>query len=165
VRRRSSRTVIGQLQDGRKFRGTCPSCDEDFLLADAVLFAIDDVPPEEALAAIRAAREGIRERREALSRARERMSKRAEKTSEAVNLGKIVEKIVPSFSTFEHSAGDCRALFEPIDYLIFQGLSSPSLVDSLLFVDVKSGKSRLSAGQRMIRKAVEDGNVEFSPID
>jgi predicted Holliday junction resolvase-like endonuclease len=93
------------------------------------------------------------------------MSKRAQKTSETVNLGKIVEKIVPSFASFAHAPGDCRALFEPIDYLIFSGLSSRSRVDSLHFVDVKSGKARLSPGQRSIKTIVEAGAVEFSTLE
>jgi predicted Holliday junction resolvase-like endonuclease len=162
--KKSSRALIVQLQRDKRFRGTCPGCNDDFLLADAVLFSIDDEPPEAAFAAIEVAREGIRKREEELAYARERMSKRAQKTSEAVNLGKIVEKIVPSFASFAHRPGDCRALFEPIDYLIFSGLTSRRLVDSLLFVDVKSGKARLSNNQRKIKKVVEDGAVDFATI-
>jgi predicted Holliday junction resolvase-like endonuclease len=162
---RSSKTVIAQLQGDRRFMGTCPLCNNDFFLADAVLFGIDDAPPEEALAAIQAARAAIKERKEEVIEARERMSDRAAKISEAVNIGKIVEKIVPSFSSFEHSPGDCRALFEPIDYLIFSGLTKTGKVDSLLFVDVKSGNARLSYDQRAIKGAIEAGAVDFATID
>jgi predicted Holliday junction resolvase-like endonuclease len=79
----------------------------------------------------------------------------------AVNLGKIVEKIVPSFSSFSYEAGDCRALFEPIDYLVFSGLAKRNRVEALFFVDVKSGHARLSSMQHSIKKAIESGAVRF----
>jgi predicted Holliday junction resolvase-like endonuclease len=139
----------------------CPVCNEDFRLADAALFALSGEPPDAALAAIAAMRERIKERKSNLAKARERMTARAEKTAHAVNLGKIIEKIVPSFSSFSYSSGDCRALFEPVDYLIFSGLASRGLVDSLLFVDVKSGKARLTNMQRDIKDRVEAGAVKF----
>src|SRR5208282_1509770 len=101
--------------------------------------------------AIKVLREKIRDRKDQLAQARDRMTKRAQNTAAAVNLGKIVEKIVPSFSSFPHVSGDCRALFEPIDYLIFSGLTKARKVDSLLFVDVKSGNARLNKTQRSIK--------------
>jgi predicted Holliday junction resolvase-like endonuclease len=160
--RARTQSVIAELQRERRFKGTCPRCGEDFRLADATLFALGDEPPELALAAIAAAREQITERKAELARARQRMTERAERTAQAVNLGKIIEKIVPSFASFAYSAGDCRALFEPIDYLVFPGLVRSGRVDALLFVDVKSGRARLSGIQKDIKARVEAGAVKFA---
>ncbi|SHG56158.1 Holliday junction resolvase-like protein [Bradyrhizobium erythrophlei] len=159
--KKPTQTLIAELKRNKRFMGTCPTCGDDFRLADAALFALDEKPPDAALAAIAAMRERIKERRTDLAKARERMTARAEKTAHAVNLGKIIEKILPSFSSFPHSAGDCRALFEPIDYLIFSGLAARGQVESLLFVDVKSGKARLTGTQRNIKERVEAGAVKF----
>jgi predicted Holliday junction resolvase-like endonuclease len=90
------------------------------------------------------------------------MTKRAEATAHAVNLGKIIEKIVPSFAAFNCNTGDCRARFEPVDYLIFSGLTEKASVEALYFVDVKSGGARLNSSQRLIRDAVNAGAVRFS---
>ncbi len=73
----------------------------------------------------------------------------------------IVEKIVPSFPSFAYVAGDCRAMFEPIDYLVFSGLTTRDRVEALFFVEVKSGNARLTGSQQSIKKAVEDGSVQF----
>jgi predicted Holliday junction resolvase-like endonuclease len=159
--RKSSKSIIAELKRNKRFMGTCPICNEDFRLTDAALFALDDKTPEVALAAIQGMRERIAERKSELANARQRMTERAKKTAHAVNLGKIIEKIVPSFSSFSYLAGDCRALFEPIDYLIFSGLTEQSRVDALLFVDVKSGKARLTDIQKSIKDKVESGNVSF----
>jgi predicted Holliday junction resolvase-like endonuclease len=129
------------------------------------LFSIHGRPPEEALAAIQAAREAIRERKEEMARARTRMTEGAQATARAVNLGKIVEKIAPSFPSFSYAVGDCRALFEPIDYLIFSGLTHGRQVDAIYFVDVKSGRARLTAKQQSIKAVVESGAVKYKLTD
>jgi predicted Holliday junction resolvase-like endonuclease len=154
-------TLIAEIQRDKRFKATCPVCMEDFALADAVVFALGSEPPAAALAALKAMRARIRERKQALRASRERMTKGARRTAEAVNLGMIVEKIVPSFPSFAYEAGDCRAMFEPIDYLIFSGLAKPNRVGALYFVDVKSGNARPSAPQQSIKKAVESGAVKF----
>jgi predicted Holliday junction resolvase-like endonuclease len=159
-----SRELIAELQRDKRFMGTCPSCLDEFRLADAALFSIDDTPPAAALAAIQAARQAIKERRDELARAKVRMTERAQITAQAVNLGKIVEKIVPSFASFGYAPGDCRALFEPVDYLIFSGLTGRQKVEALYFVDVKSGAARLSTKQRSIKEAVDAGAVKFRLI-
>jgi predicted Holliday junction resolvase-like endonuclease len=52
-------------------------------------------------------------------------------------------------------------LFEPVDYLIFSGLTGRRKVDALYFVDVKSGAARLTAKQRIIKEVVDAGRVKF----
>ena len=160
----SLKAFIADLQRDPRFKGTCPACMEDFRLADAVLFALSDQPPKAALTALAAMRERIKERKRELARSRELMTKTARRTAEAVNLGKIVEKIVPSFASFSYEPGDCRALFEPIDYLVFSGLAKQNQVEALFFVDVKSGSARLSRAQASIKSAVEAGSVRFGMI-
>jgi predicted Holliday junction resolvase-like endonuclease len=161
----SSKAVIHEFRHNKKFRGTCPDCGHTFRLADIVMYSLADSPPQEAAEAIRNLRAHLRERRDQLSRLRERMTTRAQTTAAAVNLGKIVEKILPSFSSFAHPAGDCRALFEPIDYIVFSGLAKHRLVDKLLFIDVKSGGARLTKDQRNIKQVVESGDVAFRTTD
>jgi predicted Holliday junction resolvase-like endonuclease len=153
--------LISELQRDKRFKATCPACMEDFALSDAVLFALDAEPPPAALAALKAMRARIRERKAALRDSRERMTTGARRTAEAVNLGMIVEKIVPSFPSFAYEASDCRAMFEPIDYLVFSGLTARNQVEAVYFVEVKSGNARLTGSQQSIKKVVEDGSVQF----
>jgi predicted Holliday junction resolvase-like endonuclease len=104
---------------------------------------------------------GIQERKRELAAQRELMTTRAQCTSTAVNLGKIIEKIVPSFQGFGYTAADCRALFEPLDYLVFSGPTASGRIDALAFIDVKSGRSRLNSTQRDIKAIVESRKVRF----
>jgi predicted Holliday junction resolvase-like endonuclease len=161
----AAKVLIAELQRDRRFKATCPVCMEDFALADAVLFALNGAPPPAALAALKAMRARIKDRKAALRASQQRMTKGARRTAEAVNLGKIVEKIVPSFASFSYEPGDCRALFEPIDYLVFTGLARQNRVEAIFFVDVKSGNARLSPMQRGIKQAVERGAVRFETLE
>lgn len=156
--------LIRQLKRDRSLFAECPSCNETFRLADSELFPASGDWPAEALAILQRKRQEIRERRAELKALKARMTSGAQRTSEAVNLGKIVEKIAPSFPAFEFDRGDCRSLLEPIDYVIFQGLARRGRVEALHFVDVKSGKASLTKGQKQIRDQVKAGRVTFKRL-
>ncbi len=78
-----------------------------------------------------------------------------------VNVGKIVEEIAPSLSTFPYKGADCRSLLDPIDYVVFEGLSTQNKVTNLHFLDVKTGASKLNDHQKQVKDAVEKQHVEF----
>ena len=42
-----------------------------------------------------------------------------------------------------------------IDYIIFEGLSEKKRVEKIIFMDIKSGKARLSQKQKKIKAAIE----------
>jgi len=44
---------------------------------------------------------------------------------------------------------------------VFSGLTTRDRVEALFFVEVKSGNARLTGSQQSIKKAVEDGSVQF----
>jgi predicted Holliday junction resolvase-like endonuclease len=154
--------LLEQIRKAAKLYATCPTCDEEFPISKAVLFSIRDPLPPEANDKIQDMRALLTERRHDLKRMRERATTVAARTAQSVNLGKILEKIVPSFRAFAFSPRDCRALFEPIDYIVFKGLTQNNKVEALYFVDIKSGRATLTARERMIRRTIERGHVQFA---
>ena len=73
----------------------------------------------------------------------------------------MLERIAPSLDGFKFEQNDCRSLFDPIDYVIFEGLTKKGKVDKIIIVDIKSGNARLSGKQRKIKELVNDKKVEF----
>jgi predicted Holliday junction resolvase-like endonuclease len=59
---------------------------------------------------------------------------------------------------------DSKFLGDPVDLLVFNGLSN-GRVDSLSFVEVKTGKARLNAHQKSIKAAIEDQKVGFKVFE
>ena len=88
----------------------------------------------------------------------------AVKRSRAVSLGKAVEHLVPFMPDFPHDPGDARFLGAPIDFVVFAGLRQRDRVDEIVFVEVKSGRGRLSARERSVRDAVLDGRVVWREV-
>ena len=156
--------LISALKRNKRMFGDCPHCGDEFRLASAKLFSAKDGFPEEVLSRIVEIKQSLKDRRQELKDMKHRMTDRARITVESVNLGKILEKIVPSFNGFQYPTQDCRSLFEPVDYLIFSGMSRIGEVDALVFLDVKSGGARLTKSQKEIAGVVQRGDVRVEVI-
>jgi predicted Holliday junction resolvase-like endonuclease len=75
-------------------------------------------------------------------------------------LGKTLEKIVPMFPGFRHHPYDVRPIFDPVDFVVFDGYFQGKVTD-ITFVEFKTGQSRLSQIQDSIRETVERKRVHF----
>jgi predicted Holliday junction resolvase-like endonuclease len=77
--------------------------------------------------------------------------------------GKTLEKLVPFLEKFGHDPHDVRWIGDPVDLVVFDGYSESGRkkIDSITFVEVKSGESNLSPGQKGIRGAVERKKVRW----
>lgn len=80
--------------------------------------------------------------------------------SQAVTLGKVTEHIIPYLPDFAFNPKDVRFLGTPVDFVAFDGLSA-GRVEKVVFVEVKTAGSKLSARERSVKAAVEAGSVEW----
>lgn len=103
------------------------------------------------------------ERQEELKDKINNATKKAQVTTKAVNIGKNLEKILPTMADFKWVVPDSRFLGDPIDLLTFNGLSQNN-VESLSFIEVKSGSARLSNRQKSIRDAIQDHKVSYKGL-
>jgi predicted Holliday junction resolvase-like endonuclease len=79
--------------------------------------------------------------------------------SRSTLLGHLFERLAPFFQRFDHDPRDVRALMNPIDYVVFDGLTVSRRVDRVVFVEVKCGTSKESSAQKSIVQAVREGRV------
>lgn len=73
--------------------------------------------------------------------------------------GKVLENVSPYLPDFKWNPRDCRFLGSPIDFIVFDGLSDYKDEVTVIFVEVKSGKSNLTKREREIKKAIIDKRV------
>ncbi len=85
--------------------------------------------------------------------------------SYAVNLGKITEHLVPFHTKFPFNPKDARFIGSPIDLIVFDGLDEEKEDITIYFVEIKTGKSRLSARQAKIKSAVEKREIIWYDIN
>jgi len=157
-------SILRTLRTDPDFWGTCPHCRDQFPIAQSNVFELTDRIPEIALAQIEELKAALKQQRQQLARTKQLMTDRAAATAEVVHVGKICEKIVPSFAGFPFAPRDCRSLLEPIDFVAFSGLSETGAVRAIEFVEVKTGKASLSPIQKAVAAAVRAGKVEFDVI-
>jgi predicted Holliday junction resolvase-like endonuclease len=152
------------LDDIKKQHGLtieCPSCCSAFRASDAKLFDATKRLHGDALEVLRELQEQLEYDRGGL-RAKRIAARNTSQTAARTSItGNVVEKIAAALPGFVFDAGDCRMLSEPIDLVVFKGFAARRRIDALGFVEIKSGRSRLTAEQHAIRTVVEAGNVEL----
>jgi len=79
--------------------------------------------------------------------------------------GQATEHLAPLLQN-DYNPKDFRFLANPIDYIIYDGLSDLSDkvrkdINKIVFLDIKTGSSNLTTIQRRIRDAIQEGRVEF----
>ncbi|RAL56177.1 hypothetical protein BLM37_01450 [Candidatus Gracilibacteria bacterium GN02-873] len=77
--------------------------------------------------------------------------------------GEIYEKILPSMPNFPYAPKDMVFVGKGTDYIIFDGLSEGDLRE-IIFLEIKSGKSRLNANEKMIKKILDEKIVRFAEM-
>ena len=166
------KSIITELNQIQGLKIECPECGETFKAQSAKLFSIKEDLPQNVLRFIKHKNSelnqeliDIKEQRKELRERGKAKPIQIKVTTEAVNFGKIVEKIIPAFKDFPFKARDCRALYEPIDYVVFNNLSKTGVVDSITFADVKSGNARLQDNQQQIKRLVEKGKIKLTVTD
>jgi len=158
-----SKEIIRTLEDAG-FHAECPCCEESVLLRDCGLFYMDDFS-ERGQEVYEQYKLELQERKSELRERRRHISRSSETQARATNVGFILERLAPSLSTFRHQCGDCRSLFDPIDYVIFEGLCQNGIVSRIIFADIKTGNGSLSHRQREIRGLVNQKRVEFDTYE
>lgn len=163
--------VIAELQQAKNIRAQCPHCDGEFWISKATIFdALGELPPtaqqfkDEKEKSFQERAAEIQERIAALKGRVYSANVRSEHSAMSVNLGFILEKLALGFANFPHNPEDCRALYEPIDYIAFDGLTQANALESIAFMDVKTGKATLNGRQKMIKRAIEEGKVDYKEV-
>lgn len=91
------------------------------------------------------------------------------KRSRSVMRGQATEHLAP-YMMDDTNPKDCRFMGNPVDYVVFDGLSAVTdktakEINEIKFVDIKTGKSNLNTAQRRIRDAINEGKVSFQIVN
>jgi predicted Holliday junction resolvase-like endonuclease len=82
--------------------------------------------------------------------------------------GRISEQMAPLLPEFPYSPADARFIGNPIDFVVFDGYTDAKDGNgdqvTVVLVEVKKGKGRLTREETLIRKAVEEGRVSWKTI-
>ncbi len=138
----------------------CGCCNGEFKLSDSILFDGTKPFPTDALDVKNTLIDGLKQAEEDLKKRKKLVTEKAEITTKSVNIGKSLEKVLPTMSDFKWDLPDCRFLGDPIDLVTFNGMSINKL-ESISFIEVKSGKARLNKHQKSVKDAIEDNRITY----
>jgi predicted Holliday junction resolvase-like endonuclease len=79
----------------------------------------------------------------------------SQKKSSEVRLGKTSENLAPFISEWPLDPNNFRFLGNPIDGISFEE-------DAIYFVEIKTGRARLSNGQKNVKRLVKEGKIKFA---
>jgi len=80
--------------------------------------------------------------------------------SRAVLGGHFSEQLAPFLPDFPFKPNECLFLGKPIDLIVFQGMDEKD-INKVSFVEVKSGRSRLSPQEKNLKEAIDKKRVEW----
>ncbi len=93
--------------------------------------------------------------------ASEDMRKAALAKSRQVIGGSFSEQLAPFLPGFPFDPTEARFIGKPVDFLVFRGLAGGQ-IDEVVFVEVKSGLSRLNSNEQSMKNCIEQKRVSFA---
>ncbi len=80
--------------------------------------------------------------------------------SRAVLSGHFSEQLAPFLPDFPFKPNEVRFIGKPVDFIAFKGMDEKH-IDEVSFIEVKSGKSKLSPVEKSLKEAVQKGKVKW----
>ena len=154
--------LIKKLKESNLY-AECPKCSGEFKLSEAILFDGTKEFPSGVKELQQKYKDALEQRKKDLEKNKKLAKEKAGITAKSVNIGKKMETILPTMKGFIWSLPDCRFLGDPIDMITFNGLCKDR-VESISFIEVKTGGSKLNVHQKAVKQAIDDKDVSFKVI-
>lgn len=80
--------------------------------------------------------------------------------SRSVIGGQFSEQLAPYLPDFRYLPTECRFMGKPIDFIVFKGMDEKK-IDEIVFVEVKSGNSKLTEHEKNLKETIEKKRVKW----
>lgn len=74
--------------------------------------------------------------------------------------GQFSEQLAPYLPNFDYLPTECKFIGKPIDFIVFRGMDEKK-IDEVVFVEVKSGKSKLNAHEKNLKDTIQKKRVRW----
>jgi len=154
--------LLGFLKEQRHIFGSCPECQQVFRLSNVRLSYttysrdwLDELEDERAKDDEKLAR-FQEESKEMRAKAIERERK--------IRLPKLLNRAVPMFAKRKVFPQDVKTLFDPIDFVVFDGMNNEDLVKRILLLDNEAKTPREKALHESIKDTIQTGALTWKTI-
>lgn len=156
-------TFIGFFKAQRNIFGLCPLCGEIFRLSDIKIsyrrkFLMDWHDQ------LGAKEEKISDKEAKLVETLRVIREKATEHARRVLLPKLLRRVDPLFTSLGYFPQDAKAIFDPIDFVIFDGMNRDENVRRIVFMDHETENRDQRIIQKSIEKTIEKERYEWETI-
>lgn len=162
--------LVDTINGVQEVLGICPCCGEIFRLVEGkFIFPKKPSRSSEYLKLV-ALESRLSDQDEALTASENKFSDLLEEQRERLTAAgrelakRKLKKIDPIFSAKNIDPGDVKVIFNPVEYIIFHGLTSAKGVTNLEFVSRPPESKAQEKILNSVEKVIQDGNVEFETL-
>ncbi len=154
--------LVTVLEDFRNILGLCPHCGEFFRLTE-IAISYRSRPRQTFL-------DALETEEDRLDRAEQRFEEQKEEIREAARkrgrnqLPRLLRKAEPIFSCRGFFPQDAKALFDPIDFVVFDGMNRKGRIDRIVLFDGPPDSREREKVQRSVQRSVRAGNYEWRTV-
>jgi predicted Holliday junction resolvase-like endonuclease len=154
--------LVATFQDFRRILGVCPCCGEVFRLTDLKI-AYRAKPTVTWLDRLEAAEDRQQRAEDKFGEDERRIRDQAKQRGRQA-LPSLLREAEPVFACRGYFAHDVKPLFDPVDYIIFDGMNASSGVIRIVLFDGPALGHARERVQRSIQRALEAGNCEWRTV-
>ena len=137
--------------------GACPHCDCLFRLSECYLY-LEERPPGDWLTNLEDAENKIDKAEERLAEKESEMKETLKEKWRRQTQRKL-GKIDPVFKAKKLVADDAKVISHPVDFIVFKGMNSTSLIKKIVLLDSKKKKKSI---QKSIEKVIEKEQYDWA---
>lgn len=154
--------VLAAFHDFQKVLVLCPVCGEVHRLSELKLSYRGRVK-HTWLDTLRAEERQIENAEQRYKEQQEAIKQRAREAGQR-QVPKILKKCVPAICSRGYYPQDLKAIFDPVDFVIFDGMKQQDRIKKVVLFDGPPDTKRRSRAQSSIRKVLKKGNYDWKTV-
>ncbi len=76
----------------------------------------------------------------------------------------LIKKCIPFISSKGYYPQDLHTVFDPIDFVVFDGMTLKDKVERVVFLDSQAGTKKRENTQNSMKKAIKKGNYDWNLV-
>jgi len=155
--------LINFFEAQRNIFGICPHCQELFRLSD-IKISYKAKFGKDWYDKLQEQEEKLQEEQIKIEETLKKIREKTIEKTRRVYLPKMLMQADPVFTPLGYYPQDVKALFDPIDFVIFDGMNRDDKVNRVVFMDEHNTKDEIRRVQHSIEMAIKHGNYSFQSV-
>jgi len=160
---RSFGNLINFFEAQRNIFGICPHCRELFRLSD-IKISYKAKFGRDWYDKLEEQEEKLQEEQIRIEETLKKIRQRTIERTRKVYLPKMLMQADPVFTPLGYYPQDVKALFDPIDFVIFDGMNRDDKVNRVVFMDEHNTEDEIRRVQHSIETAIKHGKYSFQSV-